>query len=295
MSKESIETKSPFLSVDFWFKIVGAAILLALSIWGILDFDGIGKVLVVFVCAFFIILFELIQVFPAFKVVKNGKARAFIILEILIDLVIGVFVFYCGVVFAKFNNNNPDGWNKVVVDLLDNNQIHIILTGIVLYIRGINYFIASVLFNEPTKAKIFWTQVLFMTFGVICIASATKLNVIFTWLIIILALISGAYIGGSGGVSFYRYKKFVNDHKNTEEEVNDEISKDAPARNEEIYEDEEESEEIYIDPDDSEIKEDKSNSKADKKRKKNKNKRKRDTPAPEVIIPDDDENHPYAS
>lgn len=305
MNKEIKESRSPLISVDFWFKMVGAAVLLALGIMGILDISGIGKVLVVFVCGLLIILFELIQVVPAIKVTKSGKARAFITMEIVLDLAIGVFVFYSGVIYAlnkgDFNNDTLEGWNNILCGLVANHQIHIILIGIVLYIRGINYFIGTVLFKESTKTKIFWIQVLFMTFGVVCIAAASQMDLFFTWLIIVLSLLSGTYIGGSGGVSFYRYRKSVAERNESEKEDN--VEKDTSKRDS-IVDDVEEEDEVEIDDnDDQEIEEDdeqedKPSKKDKKKSKKDKKKNKKAplvTPEPEVVIPDVDNDQPYVN
>lgn len=238
------KSRSPFFSVDFWFKVVGAVVLLALGVTGIFAPD-LKLVMVSFVCVFMIVLFELIEVVPTIKVTTRAGAKVLTTFEIIVCLAIGVALGYATVLLAL--NKKDDSGNLVFfANLIKSHYIHIFAVGLVLYIRGIIYFACAVLYEQPTKKKTFWINVLFITFGVVCLSSRTNMNAVFAWIIIVLSLASGVYLGVSGGGSYYQYRKYVINKKQAEKE---EIVEKAPGRGKAPMVDEEDEDDKIIEPD----------------------------------------------
>ncbi len=215
--------KNPIKRYYFWLKILAAALLLALGMWIIFD-SALGDRLVLAFTSLVIVIFAVIRVIPLLKTLKSGKSKSISMLEILVNLAIGVLMFYGAVVSAKDGKENEISTFAV--------KYYNFLVGGILYLRGLVYFMVSILYKEESDKTKFWGHVVILTLGVICVGLNKNLASQMSLAIAIIALICGAALVVEGGFSYGKYRKYVQQTREVNEVktiVDEEIDK-APTK-----------------------------------------------------------------
>ncbi len=209
-SKEIKPLPNPLYGVKFWLLSIAAALLLVMGIWILLD-KSLGIKLGVGFTGLVIIVFGLIRIVPLIKTQKSGTSKMVIVGEIIIDFLIGAFLFYGA---FKVQQGENSGIGLFVA------KYYRYFLGAVLYLKGVFYFIITSLLAEKTNKFEFWVHILIMTVGVFVFAmnfDASNLAIF----IAILCLLSGVAAGLTSGGSYYIYRKNVVKTKENAKEVND--------------------------------------------------------------------------
>lgn len=234
-----VEVKSsltnPMQGVKFWLFTIGAALLLVMGIWILVD-KNFGASLAVAFTGIVIILFGLVRIIPLVKSRKTGSAKAITTIEIVINLALGVFLIYGAIELRK---------NSTIGNFISDYYRYFL--GFVFYAKGIFYFINSSLLKEETNKLEFWLHIVIITIAVVIFATnfdATNLAI----LIAILALLCAVFLVGMSGGSYYNYRKTLNKkpkkekNKESEKDIKDEPSEeeiilphDETNKNEETY------------------------------------------------------------
>lgn len=202
---------NPLHGAKFWLFAIGAALLLVLGIWILIDRSSFGASLAVAFTGIVILIFAIVRIIPLIKARKTGLAKFLTTLEILINIILGVFLIY-GSTAVRDNNNLGNFINEYYKFFL----------GFVFYAKAIFYFINSSLLKEETNKLEFWLHILIITLAVVIFATdfdATGLAL----LIAILALICAAFFILMSGGSYYNYRKTINKTKVIKEDKEKEV------------------------------------------------------------------------
>lgn len=233
--------KNPIKRYQFWFKVLAAAILLTLGIVIIFN-EEVGTMLVLGASGAAVLIMGVIRFVPLMKTLQSGKSKIASAIEMAIDIIIGIILFYGAVTITK------EGGSKAA-DFINKNYKYFM--GFVLYLRGVIYFMISVLFSEPSDKVQFWVHLGFLTVGVLFVSLSDEVTSRFLATIIaVISLLCSAALIVDGGVSFGRYRKYVKENveKSKVKEIVDEASIEVPARDGENKEIDETDEKEIIDP-----------------------------------------------
>ena len=85
--------KNPLKTYSFWFKIIGAALLIAFGLWIVFD-QKMAVFMVLMFTGLVAAIYAIIRVIPLMKTLKNGKSRLIHIGEIVIHLGISALLIY---------------------------------------------------------------------------------------------------------------------------------------------------------------------------------------------------------
>lgn len=206
-NKENKALPNPLYGVKFWLLAIAAAMLLVMGIWIILD-NSLGVKLGVGFTGLVIVIFGLIRIVPLVRTQKATNSKLLIVGEIIIDILIGAFLFY-----GAFKVQQ--GENTKIGDFVTNYYRYFL--GFVLYIKAVFYFITTSLLNEKTTKFEFWIHILIMSVAVVVFAldfDASHLAIF----IAVLCLLSGLASGLTAGGSYYLYRKNVVRTKTVEKE-----------------------------------------------------------------------------
>ena len=189
---------NPLLGVKFWLFTIASALLIAVGIWLLVD-KTLAASLAVGFTGIVICLFGLIRVIPLFKARKGNMAKFVTILEIVINVLLGLFLIYAATIIKKEDNVLGDFVTKYYRFFL----------GFAFYLKSIFYFINTSLLKEETNKFEFWVHILIITIAVVIFATnfdASNLAIF----IAILSLICGVFLIGMAGGSYFNYRKTIN-------------------------------------------------------------------------------------
>lgn len=210
--------KSPLKNYLFWLKLAGAAILIVLGVWIIFD-KTLGAKLVVGFTGALIIIFAVVRVVPLIRTLKAKQSKYLCTLEVLINLLIGAFVFYGAVAINKDSNG-------FVAKFVSN--YYIFLLGAVFYLRGLFYFTCCIMYKEETDKAKFWSHILVLTLGAVCFTLKDFEISTLSIIIAIIALASSAYLIFDGGKNYNNYRRQIKTARE-DKEVNKKASIEVPG------------------------------------------------------------------
>ncbi len=216
--------KNPIRNYAWWFKLIGGVILLSFAIAMIVQNlmhkndpeNSLAAKMVVGVTGGIVLLYALYRLFPLFKTVEMKGTKWLCILEIILDIAVGVLLITGGFNF----NEESSKYSRFVI----NNYRYFL--GAVLYLRGLIYFISSIIFGEKSDGKQFVANLVALTFGVVIICRENFGAVALSWVMIALSALSGGYLVGEGGYQYAKYRnsfKENRDNKDKEKSKEDEI------------------------------------------------------------------------
>ncbi|MDE5715549.1 MAG: hypothetical protein K2I42_05385 [Anaeroplasmataceae bacterium] len=218
--------RNPIKSYNFWLKILGAALLITLGVWLIIDVNT-GENFAVFIVLMFTGLvagiFSIIRAIPLLRTAKTGKARFVSIIEIAIHIGLSIAMIFGAI--AKISNEDSDFANFVY-------KYYRFVIAFYLYSSIVSYFCCTVLCKEETDKIKFWTHIGILTLTCVICAIEFKGQTI-AWIIAVLALAVSLGLIIEGGMGYNRYRKTIlkeREIKKSEEQEENQI--DAPAREE---------------------------------------------------------------
>ncbi len=216
--------KNPMKSYNFWLKILGAALLITLGVWLIIDVNT-GENFAVFIVLMFTGLvagiFSLIRAIPLLRTTKTGKAKLIGCIEIAIHLGLSIAMIFGAIV--KISNDDSDFANFVY-------KYYRFVIAFYLYTSIVAYFCSTVLCKEETEKIKFWTYIGLLTLTCVICAVNFKGKTI-AWIIAILALLVSLGLIVEGGMGYNRYRKTIlKDREIKKEEAKEE--QEAPAKDE---------------------------------------------------------------
>lgn len=219
-NRGEIMVKNPLKNYTFWFKLFGGVVLLAFAIImfvsNLKDKEtSLASKIVVGVTGGIVLIFALYRLFPLFKTVEKTGTKWLCVLEILVDVIAGALLITGG-----FNFKDEEA--KYTNFVISNYRYFL---GAVLYLRGLVYFITSIIFGEKSDGKQFIANLVAITFGV-AVVCLEKFNAYeLSWAMIVMSVISGGYLVGEGGYHYINYRnqfKENRDSKNKTKETADE-------------------------------------------------------------------------
>lgn len=217
-------SKNPLKTYNFWFKIIGAALLIAFGLWIIFD-DKMATFMVLMATGLVAGIFAIIRFIPLMKTLKTKRARLVSIAEILIHLCVSA-----ALVYGAINKLTvPEEELSWIASFIIGNYRFIIAFFFIT--RVISYFWCTVLLEEKTDRSKFWVHILLMVLAcVFCALSDVNTHTIALVIAGIALLCSlGLIVDGAVGYGRYRKSLVKPTEKNKEEEKSEEISKDAPT------------------------------------------------------------------
>lgn len=230
LNKERKELPNPLKGVKFWALAFGAAALIALGLWILLD-KNLGTSLALGITGLVVVIMGIIRIIPLIRTQKSGTAKALILVEIVIDIAIGAFLFYAATAYQKDNSSSLGEFT---------NKYYRFFLGAILYLKGVFYFINTSLLKERTNKFEFWFHIVVMTIGAMIFAlnfDAKKIGIIIAVISLIFALI----LIVMGGSSYYNYRKSVVKPKEEKKEEPKEEQDEQP-----ILDQEEEHSEVNV-------------------------------------------------
>ncbi len=220
--------KNPVKSYSFWIKIIGAALLIALGVWLIVDINT-GEKLATFIVLMFTGavagIFAVIRFIPLLRTLKSSKARITCIVEVAIHIALAVLMI-CGAV-AKMGNGDSG-----FADFIYTNYRFLI--AIFFFTRVVSYFMCTVLFQEETDQMKFWIHILLIAASCVVCAIAFEGRTI-AWVIAVLALVCSLGLVVEGGLGYNRYRLSIAERR----EVMKEEKEEEPVEPLEVPSDEE--------------------------------------------------------
>ena len=218
-------SKNPLKTYNFWFKIIGAALLIAFGLWIIFD-EAMAVFMVLMATGLVAGIFAIIRFIPLMKTLKTKRARLVSIGEILIHLAIAVALVYGAI--NKLTVTEEENISWIAKFIIGNYRFIIAFFFIT---RVISYFWCTVLLEEKTDKTKFWVHILLIILAcVMCSLTNVKAHTI-ALVIAVIALVCSLGLIVDGAVGYGRYRKALvkPTEKKKEEEKSEEISKDAPT------------------------------------------------------------------
>lgn len=236
--------KNPLKSYKFWIEAISAAILLAVGLVGIINKEFLVP-LVVLITGIAILIFAVIRFIPLMKTLKTNRSRVLSFFELAVNLVVGVILFYGSILIFK-DSNAESGFAYFA------KKYYRFFLGGVLYLRGLCYFICTVLFKEETDQIKFWTHIAFITLGVVVCTVDSITPQILAFIVAIFALLGSAMLIVDAGFNYGKYRKAIKTkrekekakdnkaiapgiEKPSEEDKNINIPVDEPDKHDETY------------------------------------------------------------
>ena len=194
--------KAPLKDFVFWVRLVGGVLLLSFGLImafnvGTDDTPGFSQKMVIGITGAIILIYAIYRVFGLIKTLTEKWSKILCVIEIVLDLVVGVMLLSGGFNFSDKMNDFTAFMVKYFRFFL----------GGVLYVRGIIYAITTIFFKEPTDVKFFVANIACLTVGVFLAAKddfkVMGLAILFT----VFAIGTGVFFITEGGVNYYRYRK----------------------------------------------------------------------------------------
>lgn len=191
--------KSPIKGVGFIFKLLGAALLLAIFISMSVKFDD-AQIMIITVSGALITLLCIARlIFYVKKKDKYSKAfKTMNIVEIIIDASCGIFLLAGGIYYQ----NNSDSAGKFIDFMQDKYRYFI---GIVLYLRGVLHFFATAFFKAKSSVYNYIANIIFITAGTFCMAYEFTLKQLLILLLIVIgcSILYLSYDGIKGAIKYW--------------------------------------------------------------------------------------------
>ena len=199
-----------FFSKYVWvFEFTGAAILIVFGI--IIKAFPIS---LLYIVGMIFIIMGLFRVVPLIKTTESKVAKWMFIVEIVLNVVAGGYLIFVG-------TKGEDNLGKIFGYII----------GIVLYLRAFLYFFTTIIKKEPTDNIMFFTHIVFITFGSLIIGNGGfNINVL-SWFLLVLAILSALLIAfrGYGDYRNYRFQLSISE-KTKKIDVQEGL--DAPTKDE---------------------------------------------------------------
>lgn len=217
--------KNPIKTYGFWLKIISAALLIAFSIWLLVD-EKMAVFLVLMFTGLVAGIFALIRVIPLIRTLKSGKAKLTCFIEIILHLIITFLL-----IFGAISILNAEDKESGFANFMQDNYRFII--AVFFETRVISYFMCTVLYKEETDQTKFWIHVLLLILGcVMCSLYNLDAHVI-AIVIGVIALLCATGLIVEGGFGYGRYRKSIakdrQAHDSESEEEKKEDGEDLPA------------------------------------------------------------------
>lgn len=200
--KKDYTTYNPILDMKFWFKLIGGVVLLVFSLAMLFQKDLRERVCVG-IFGGIVAVFAVYRIYPTFKYEKGNWVKLLCIIEIIVDLVIGVVLAIGGFNFSESGKDLAEFTSK---------NFHYLL-GFVFYLRGIVYTLSTIIFKQNSNIKNYVVNILCLSFGAYVFASDNFLITALGWALVVLALGSSAYLLVEGGIDYNNYRNHNEQHK----------------------------------------------------------------------------------
>ena len=207
----------------FIVKIVATILLLTFGII-ILIYRNTTALFALYIITGGVAVFQaLIRAIFLLKKSRNNKAKIVTGIELLLELLLGIFFLMAA--FAQFAVNNETQDNKAS-QFIHNfcqfaNENYPLFTAILFYVGAMSYFWRTILLSDETDKFKFWMNFTLITGAVVLAAFRKDWSAIVIAIIIaVLALLSALVIGGEavGGYILYRKEtRPVNEDKKEEQ------------------------------------------------------------------------------
>ena len=163
-----------------WF---AGAILIAFAITSL-----VKQELIYYLFGSLFVIFGLFRVVPLVKTTESKLIKWLTVFEMIIDCAAGVLLFYFS---SKQQFDKP---------------IFGYLVGIVLYLRGFMYFLATSLKSEPSTFLGFGTSITLLTLGTIIVFNGGFSLNTFKWVFFVVLIICVAFLIWRGAVDYRNYR-----------------------------------------------------------------------------------------
>lgn len=216
--------KNPIKTYQFWFKIAGAALLLVLGIWLLVDQNS-AVFLVLLFTGIIAGIFALIRVIPLIRTLQQSKSKITCMVEILVHIVLAAYL-----IFAAFNiKNDPDSSFAKF-----NNDFYRFFIAFLFYSRALAYFMCTVLYKEETDKTKFWVHIVLISLSSLLCAldDVTTQAIAITIAVIAFICATGLAVEGAGGYGKYRKNIVKERNLQKEEEQTDAPEMEMPAQEE---------------------------------------------------------------
>ena len=203
--------KNPLKTYQFWFKILGAALLIVFGVFLIVD-NSTARLVVLLFTGLVTAIFAIIRLVPLFKTLKTKRAKLLSFIEISVHLLLGAYLCYA----AYLMKTEPNSEISVFNDL--NYRFFI---AFIFYSRALVYFICTDLFKEETDKIKFWIHIILMTLAcVICAYGEITSQAIAVTIAVIAFLVSIILIG-EGTSGYGKYRKTIAKERNKDKTKNE--------------------------------------------------------------------------
>lgn len=215
-------------------KIIAGVILVVLGIVFIFapsgnDTDGNviyfrEKVSILIFGAIFIV-YGVTRLIYLIKADIKTKVKYLLLIEVVIDVVVGIMLFIGGANFSSSDNNFASFMIKNFKYFL----------GLVFYLRGLLYLISCIFLQHLTHAKEFIINIVLFTFGAVAF-SVKEFDVkALSWILVALAFICGAYTLCDGSYYYIKNKKHEDSKKNKKKEKSkDKVKEERDTKEEKV-------------------------------------------------------------
>lgn len=181
------KSKNPFNYSGFALKIFASAVLIAVGLWFVFDHESANNIIVTASGAAVLILCLARIVYLLRHKNKTSKRyRITSLIEIIVDLVVGVFLIIAGVVYQKDNNST-----QKFVKFINNNYRFFV--GSVIYLRGVIHFFETAFLNQKSTLLNYFFNIILITVGTFCFAYKFDVSNL-AWGITVCILLAAVYM-----------------------------------------------------------------------------------------------------
>ncbi len=164
-----------------------------------------------------IVVYGITRLIYLIKAKTNSNVKWVLLLEVLIDVVIGVLLFLSGIM---------EGFTFISKNFR-------FFLGAVFYLRGLLYFICTTFMRHETNVKEFVINVILFTFGVVAFSVKDFDIKGLSWILVVLAFLSGAYTLADGSYYYIKNKK-REDSKKSKKKEKEKAKEDRDTKEEKI-------------------------------------------------------------
>ena len=168
------------------------------------------------------------RIVPIIKNVKNKYAIVLNVCEIVLMSLIGGAIIWSGI--ETFGSSDVTKFAGFCYKHFN------ILVGVVFWVRGVVYFVSTILFHEDTTKLQFFVHLFAISFGAFLFGVKIDIEKVLL-AIAILAFVSASAIATEGGFEYGKYRKSVKKVEQKEEKVEDSQSIELPSEDEAPLED----------------------------------------------------------
>lgn len=195
--------KNPMKNYMFWIKLIGGIILIAFGIALIIpQGHTFGQKMIVGITGGVVFVYGIFRIVPLFKTLEHGWSKALTIIEVLVDLGVGVLLVLGGFDFAEEKS-------KLTTFLIGENGdtgYYRMFLGLVLYLRAVIYFVCSISFQEKSDWQQLLTHIICITLGTVMFCRPEINADTLCYILLALSLLCGVILTGEGGYSYFNYR-----------------------------------------------------------------------------------------